>query len=728
MASTNSIDQKIVDTLEQNYMPYAMSIIVSRAIPEIDGFKPSHRKLLYTMYKMGLLTGNRTKSANVVGQTMKLNPHGDLAIYETLVRLTRGNNALLHPYIDSKGNFGKQYSKEMRFAAPRYTEVKLDKICEEIFMDLEKDTVDFVDNYDGTMKEPTLLPTTFPNILVNANQGIAVGMASNICSFNLKEVCTATIEYIKDKDVKIEEYLPAPDLSSGGELIYNKEEMMKIYRTGRGSFKLRAKYRFDQANNCVEIYEIPYTTTVEAIMDAIIGLVKNGKAKEITDVRDETDLSGLKITLDLRKNADPDGLMNKLYRFTPLKDSFNCNFNVLVNGKPRVMGIKNLLGAWLSFRMGSVKRRIRFDLNKKKDLLHLLLGLKKILLDIDKAIKIIRETEEEKAVIPRLMQGFAIDQTQAEYIAEIKLRSLNKEYILNRISEVERLQEEIVTLQETYESEDKIREIIQEELAKVAAKYGKPRRTVLISEDQVEEITVEHLIEDYNLKLFLTKENYLKKVALTSLRSNPEHKLKDEDFFVQEIESKNKADLLLFSNKHIVYKVKIYDLPDCKASSLGEYLPNLLELEEDERIIYLVATDDYRGNILFAFENGKMAKIDLQSYATKTNRKKLANAYSDLSPLVKILNLPEDRELVAISSINKVLVFDTTNINAKTTRDSQGVQVLKGKKDSKLVALKELGEVTFTDPDYYRTKNIPAIGCYLKEEDKINPQTTLDLE
>ena len=728
MASTNSIDQKIVDTLEQNYMPYAMSVIVSRAIPEIDGFKPSHRKLLYTMYKMGLLTGNRTKSANVVGQTMKLNPHGDMAIYETLVRLTRGNDALLHPYVNSKGNFGKQYSKEMRFAAPRYTEVKLDKICEEIFMDLEKDTVDFVDNYDGTMKEPTLLPTTFPNILVNANQGIAVGMASNICSFNLKEVCTATIEYIKDEDVKIEEYLPAPDLSSGGELIYNKKEMMNIYRTGRGSFKLRAKYRFDQANNCVEIYEIPYTTTVEAIIDAIIGLVKNGKAKEITDVRDETDLSGLKITLDLKKSADPDGLMKKLYRFTPLQDSFNCNFNILVNGKPRVMGIKDILGAWLSFRMGSIKRQILFDLNKKEDQLHLLLGLKKILLDIDKAIKIIRETEEEKAVIPRLMQGFAIDQTQAEYIAEIKLRNLNKEYILNRINEVERLQEEIVTLQETYESEDKIKEIIQEELAKVAKKYGKPRRTVLINEDQVEEITVEHLIEDYNLKLFLTKENYLKKVALTSLRSNPEHKLKDEDFFVQEIESKNKADLLLFSNKHIVYKVKIYDLLDCKASSLGEYLPNLLELEEDERIIHLVATDDYQGNILFAFENGKMAKIDLQSYATKTNRKKLANAYSNLSPLVKILNLPEDRELVAISSINKVLIFDTANINAKTTRDSQGVQVLKGKKDSKLVALKELEEVTFTDLDYYRTKNIPAVGYYLKEEDKVNPQTILNLD
>ncbi|HHU51732.1 MAG TPA: topoisomerase IV [Firmicutes bacterium] len=728
MTSENLINQKIVDTLEQNYMPYAMSVIVSRAIPEIDGFKPSHRKLLYTMYKMGLLTGARTKSANVVGQTMKLNPHGDMAIYETLVRLTRGNDALLHPYIDSKGNFGKQYSKDMRFAAPRYTEVKLEKICEEIFRDLEKDAVDFVDNYDGTMKEPTLLPTTFPNILVNANQGIAVGMASNICSFNLKEVCTATIQYIKDENVNIEEYLLAPDLSSGGELIYNKREIMNIYRTGRGSFKLRAKYRYNQVNNCVEIYEIPYTTTVEAIMDAIINLVKNGKAKEITDVRDETDLGGLKIALDLKKNVDPDGLMKKLYRFTPLQDSFNCNFNILVDGKPKVMGVKQILAAWITFRINSIKRQTLFDLHKKQDQLHLLIGLKEILLDIDKAIKIIRETEEEKEVIPRLMQGFTIDRTQAEYIAEIKLRNLNKEYILNRLADVERLKEEIAALQATYESEDKIKEIIQEQLATVAKKYGKPRRTQLISEEQVEEITMEHLIDDFNLKLFLTKENYLKKVALTSLRSNSEHKLKDDDFFVQEVESKNKADLLLFSNKHTVYKMKIYDLPDCKASSLGEYLPNLLELEEDERIIHLVATEDYQGHILFAFANGKMAKIDLASYATKTNRKKLANAYSNLSPLVKIINLQEDRELVAISSINKVLIFDTANINPKTTRDSQGVQVLRGKKDSKLVALKELEEVTFTDLDYYRTKNIPAIGYYLKEEDEINPQTTLDLE
>src|SRR5690554_294506 len=708
MGNQNSIEQKIVDTLEQNYMPYAMSVIVSRAIPEIDGFKPSHRKLLYTMYKMGLLTGNRTKSANIVGQTMTLNPHGDMAIYETLVRLTRGHDALLHPYIDSKGNFGKQYSKDMRFAAPRYTEAKLDQICEEIFKDLEKETVDFVDNYDGAMKEPTLLPTTFPNLLVNANQGIAVGMASNICSFNLKEVCAATIEFIKDENVEIDRYLPAPDLSSGGELIYNKKEIMNIYQTGRGGFKQRAKYRYDQKNNCLEIYEIPYTTTVEAIMDAIIALVKNGKTKEITDVRDETDLSGLKITLDLKKNADPNGLMKKLYRFTPLQDSFSCNFNILVKGKPQVMGIKKILGEWVSFRIDCIKRQIHYDINKKSNKLHLLLGLKKILLDIDKAIKIIRETEQEAKVIPNLRNGFSIDQVQAEFIAEIKLRNLNKEYILNRVSEVENLHKEIAELKKTHEEEEQIKEIIIHQLTAVAKKHGRPRRTSIVNEDQIEEITIEHLIEDYNLKLFLTKENYLKKVALTSLRSNPEHKLKDDDRISQEVESKNKADLLLFSNKHTVYKLKIYELADCKASNLGEYLPNLLELDEDEFILHLVATDDYQGNILFAFENGKMAKIDLQSYATKTNRKKLANAYSSLSPLVKVFTLDADRELVAISSINKVLIFNTENINAKATRDSQGVQVLKGKKDSRLVALKDLEEVEFTDFDYYRTKNIPA--------------------
>ncbi|HYH01648.1 MAG TPA: DNA gyrase subunit A, partial [Bacillota bacterium] len=545
MAVSKLIEQKIVDTLEQNYMPYAMSVIISRAIPEIDGFKPSHRKLLFTMYKMGLLTGGRTKSANIVGQTMKLNPHGDMAIYETMVRLTRGNNALLHAFVDSKGNFGKQYSRDMRFAAPRYTEAKLDKICEELFKDLDKNTVDFVDNYDGTLKEPTLLPTTFPNILVNANQGIAVGMASNLCSFNLQEVCETTIQFIQNENVAIEQYLKAPDFSSGGQLIYKEKEIRDIYQTGRGGFKLRAKYRYDKANSCIEIYEIPYTTTVEIIIDAIIDLVKNGKIKDITDVRDETDLNGLKVTLDIRKSADPDGVMNKLFKLTTLQDTFSCNFNILINGRPRVMGIREILTEWLIFRIGCIKRQILFDIDRKTEKLHLLLGLRKILLDIDKAIRIIRETEHESAVVPNLMNGFDIDQVQAEFIAEIKLRNLNKEYILNRVSEVDNLQKEIADLKDLYSNESKIKKVIVKQLNEVAKKFGKPRQTEIIGEEHVEEITQEHLIEDFNLKIFLTAHNYLKKVPLTSLRSSPEHKLKEEDIIIQEVETHNKADLLL---------------------------------------------------------------------------------------------------------------------------------------------------------------------------------------
>ncbi len=728
MPVPNSIPQRIVDTLEQNYMPYAMSVIVSRAIPEIDGFKPSHRKLLYTMYKMGLLTGSRTKSANVVGQTMKLNPHGDMAIYETMVRLTRGNNALLHPLVDSKGNFGKQYSKDMQFAAPRYTEVKLDKICEEIFKDLDKNTVDFIDNYDGTMKEPTLLPTTFPNILVNPNQGIAVGMASNLCSFNLQEVCETTIQLIQNPDADLTQTLKAPDFSTGGQLIYNQTEIRDIYNSGRGSFKIRAKYKYDPKNNCIEIYEIPYTTTVEAIIDSIIELIKAGKVKDITDVRDETDLDGLRITLDLRKSADPDVLMNRLYKFTSLEDSFSCNFNILINGRPRVMGVKEILQEWLDYRINCIKRQTQYDIDQKTKKLHLLLGLKKILLDIDQAIKIVRDTEQDSQVIPNLMQGFGIDQEQAEYIAEIKLRNLNKEYILNRVAEVENLQREIANLKDLLQNEAQIKQVIVKELTEIAKRFGQPRRTELIQIDHIETITIEHLIEDYNLKLFFTEQNYLKKVPLVSLRANPEHKLKEDDNIIQEIETHNKADLLLFSNKQIVYKLKIYDINDCKASSLGEYLTNLLELEPDEKIIYLVATDEYKGNLLFAFENGKIAKIDLGSYATKTNRRKLANAYSDLSKLVRIIYLEADRELVAFSSINKVLIFNTVNINSKTTRDSQGVQVLAAKKGSRMSALKEIGEVKFVDLEYYRTKNIPAIGCYLKDEDRQEKQTTLGLE
>jgi DNA gyrase subunit A len=730
LARANLIEQKIIDTLEQNYMPYAMSVIVSRAIPEIDGFKPSHRKLLFTMYKMGLLTGARTKSANIVGQTMKLNPHGDMAIYETMVRLTRGNNALLHPFIDSKGNFGKQYSRDMRFAAPRYTEAKLDKLCEELFKDLDKNTVVFVDNYDGTLKEPSLLPTTFPNILVNANQGIAVGMASNLCSFNLREVCETAVCFIQDETAPLEQYLKAPDFSSGGQLIYKEKEIAAIYDTGRGSFKLRAKYRYNKAQSCLEIYEIPYTTTAEVIIDAIIDLVKSGKVKDITDVRDETDLNGLKIALDLRKSADPEAVMNKLFKLTSLQDSFSCNFNILINGRPRVMGIKEILTEWLVFRMSCLKRQILFDIDRKSEKLHLLLGLKKILLDIDKAIKIIRETEHEADVVPHLMTGFGIDQIQAEFIAEIRLRNLNKEYILNRVAEVTSLQKGIADLKELHGSETKLKKVIIKQLNEVAKKFGKPRQTEIIGEEHVEEITQEHLIEDYNLRLFLTAHNYLKKVPLTSLRSGPEHKLKEDDVIIQEVETHNKADLLLFSNKAVVYKLKIYEIPDHKASSLGEYLPNLLNLEPDEKIVYLVATDDYRGKLLFAFDNGKMAKVELAGYATKTNRKKLANAYSDLSKLVRIFYLEPEQELelVAYSSIKKVLIFNTVNIPLKTTRASQGVQVMKGKKASSVIAVKSLTEVNFTDPDYYRTKNIPAIGCYLKDEDSEVKQEGLGLE
>jgi len=722
------VEQDIVSTLENNYMPYAMSVIVSRAIPEIDGFKPSHRKLLYTMYKMGLLTAAKTKSSNIVGQTMKLNPHGDMAIYETMVRLTRGNNALLHPFVDSKGNFGKQYSRDMKFAAPRYTEAKLDKLCEEIFKDIDKNTVDFSDNYDGTMKEPVLLPTSYPNILVNANQGIAVGMASNICSFNLQEICEATSALIDNPEAALEEYLKAPDFSSGGQLIYSEKEIRDIYTNGRGSFKVRAKYRYDKENNCVEILEIPYTTTVEAIMDQIIELIKGGKIKEITDVRDETDLSGLKLTLDIRKSTDPDALMNKLYKLTPLQDSFNCNFNILISGKPRVMGVRTILGEWLAFRVECIKRQTLYDIEKKSDKLHLLMGLKKILMDIDKAIAIIRGTEQEALVLPNLMSGFQIDQVQAEYIAEIRLRNLNKEYILNRVSEADELIKEIAELKDIYGNESKVKKIIQKQLREVSKKFGQPRRTEIIHEQHIEEITTEHLIEDYNLKLFLTEQNYLKKIALVSLRANPEHKLKEDDAIVQEIDTHNKADLLLFSNRFNVYKTKIYDVPDCKASSLGEYLTNLLGLENDEKIIYITATDNYEGHMLFFYENGKGSKIELSSYATKTNRKKLANAYYDGVPLVRMMFVNGDIDLAAASSIKKVLVFNTENISPKSTRASQGVQVLTSKKGSTLVYIKTLEEMQLTDVDYYRTKNIPAIGCYMKDEDKKETQLTLELE
>jgi DNA gyrase subunit A len=705
-------------------MPYAMSVIVSRAIPEIDGLKPSHRKLLYTMYKMGLLKGQKTKSANVVGQTMKLNPHGDMAIYETMVRLTTGNMALLHPLVESKGNFGKVFSREMRFAAPRYTEVKLAAISEELFRDIDKDTVDFIDNYDGTMKEPVLLPSVFPNILVNPNQGIAVGMASNICSFNLKEVCEATIAYIKKDNIDLMHYLKAPDFSTGGQLILNEQEMRKIYETGRGSFKIRAKYRFDKKNSCIDIYEIPYTTSSEAIIEAIAGIIKKGRIKDITDVRDETDLAGLKITIDIKKNSDPDEIMNKLFKFTPLQDSFGCNFNILINQKPMVLGVLDILDHWIQFRMDCIRRKSEFDIRKKSDALHLLNGLAKILLDIDKAIRIIRNTEQEALVVPNLMEGFGIDNAQAEFIAEIKLRNLNREYIIKHTSEINRLKKEIADLKDIVAHDARVLDIICVQLKEISKKYGQERKTEIISEEHVEEITTENLIEDYNVRLFLTDQGYIKKISLVSLRSSGEHKLKEDDFIIQETETRNKADLLLFSNKCIVYKVRIHELQDSKASLLGDYLNNILDLEPDEKIIKMYATENYDGYFLFSYENGKMAKIPLSSYATKTNRKKLSNAYNAASKLVDMFFLEADTDFAAFSSIDKVLVFNTSQINPKATRDSQGVNVLKSKKGSVLSRVVPLSETKLNDPDYYRA-NIPAIGYYLKEEDKENLQIGL---
>ena len=614
-------EQPITETLEENYMPYAMSVIVSRAIPEIDGLKPSHRKLLYTMYKKGLLSGSRTKSANVVGETMKLNPHGDQAIYDTLVRMTRGNGALLHPYVDSKGNFGKQYSRDMAYAAPRYTEVKLEKICEELFKDIDKDMVDFVDNYDGELKEPTLLPVTFPTILVNPNQGVAVGMATNICSFNLHEICDATCAYIDNTAADLLQYIKAPDFSTGGTVIYTRRILENIIENGRGSVKIRGKYRFDKKNSCIEIYEIPYTTTSEAIMEEIIKIVKDGKIKDISDVRDETDLNGLKITIDVRKNSDPDDIMNKLYKFTSLESSFACNFNVLINGRPKVLGVRGLIEEWLKFRIGCIRRQLAYDIKTKKDRLHLLKGLEKILVDIDKAIKIIRETEREDLVIPNLMWGFGIDEIQANFIAEIKLRNLNKEYILNKLNEIEKLLKEIADMEDMLKKESRIRTRIKHELRAVEKKYAKDRMTDIVDEEEITVITADHLIEDYNLRVFLTKDGYIKKIPLTSLRSAPEQKLKEGDFILQECEWHNKSDILFFSDRQTVYKMKLYELPDSKAGALGDYLQNLLGLEAEERILYFVVTDNYDGELLFAYENGKISRIPLSAYATKTNRK-----------------------------------------------------------------------------------------------------------
>ncbi|MFZ5965872.1 MAG: DNA gyrase subunit A [Bacillota bacterium] len=713
----NIKQMNVIDTIESNYMPYSMSVIVSRALPEIDGLKPSHRKLLYTMYKIGLLRGQKTKSANIVGQTMRLNPHGDMAIYETMVRLTRGNEALLHPYIDSKGNFGKNYSRDMAFAAPRYTEAKLDSICEEFFNEIGNDTVDFVPNYDNTMQEPMLLPTTFPNILVNPNLGIAVGMASSICSFNLREICDATIKLLEDEDFDIMDYLKAPDFSSGGELIYNKNDMRKIYDEGKGTFHLRGKYKYDKTNNCIDIYEIPYTTNVETIIDQTTELVKQGTIKDITDIRDETDKNGLKITLDIKRSTDVEQLMLKMFKYTKLQDSFSCNFNILINGNPRVLGVKSILSEWIDFRVTCIKRGLRYDIARKSEKLHLLRGLERILLDLDRAVQIVRDTKKDKDVIPNLMKGFEVDEAQAEFIAEIKLRNFNQEYILNKTKDIKDLEKELKTLEETLNSDKKVKKIIVKQLKEVSKKYGQDRKTEIIEEHHVEEVTHEDLIEDYNVKLFLTKEGYLKKIPLVSLRGSNGHKLKEGDVITQEIEATNKSDLLLFTNKHTVYKKKVYELEDSKTSSLGDYLQNILSLEENEKIIYMTATTDYSGYMLFFFKNGKCAKIDMTSYATKTNRTQLANAYADADELIYLMKIKEDMELVAISSINKVLIFNTSQINPKTTRNSQGVQVLKSKKDSVLKEIKLLEEVLYSDLDYYRG-NIPAIGTFLKKEDE----------
>lgn len=718
--------QVITETLEKNYMPYAMSVIVSRAIPEIDGFKPSHRKLLYTMYKMGLLTGARTKSANVVGQTMKLNPHGDQAIYETLVRLTRGNGAMLHPYIDSKGNFGRQYSRDMQYAASRYTEVRLDKICEEIFRGLEKNSVDFVDNYDGSMQEPILLPASFPTILINSNQGIAVGMASNICSFNLQEVCRATIAYIRDPGVNLTDVMPAPDFSTGAEMIYNRRDVEQIYKTGRGSIRLRSVYEVDKKNGFIEIKEIPYSTTVEAIIDDITALVKSGKVKEINDVRDETDLNGLKLTLDYKKSADPDALMQKLFRFTNLQANFSCNFNILINGMPRVLGVKAILGEWLSWRRTCLRREIGFDLEKKQERLHLLKGLEKILLDIDKAIRIIRETEKEADVIGNLMVGFDIDVPQAEFVAEIRLRQLNRQYILQRTADIQTLTDEINDLQQTLERRERIDRLIIKQLEDVSKKYGRPRRTRLIHEADVEELSDHEMIEDYRLKIFLTEHGYLKKLPLTSLRSAGELKTKEEDRIIQELEGKNKSDLLFFSDRGLVYKLKSYEIKDHKPSEFGEYTPNLLELEEGERILFIHLTEDYSGWLLFGFANGKVVRIPLEAYQTKTNRKKLVNAFSVVSPLVNMYHLEEDEDFFLSSNTRKGLIFNSGSVPVKATRTAQGVQIMLSRKGSQVISLQRLSEAGITEPKFYRTRTLPAVGSNIRENTLKKRQLSLD--
>ena len=719
------VEQRITDTLETNYMPYAMSVIVSRAIPEIDGFKPSHRKLLYTMYKMGLLNGARTKSANIVGQTMRLNPHGDAAIYDTMVRLSKGYGALLHPFVDSKGNFGKVYSRDMAWAASRYTEAKLAPICAELFRDIDSDTVDFVDNYDNSMKEPALLPTTFPNILVSANQGIAVGMASQLCGFNLGEVCDTTIAFLKNPEVHISETLLAPDFPTGGEVLYDPRAIEDIYNTGRGGVKVRARWRYDKKENLIEIYEIPYTTTTEAIMDKVAELIKAGKVKEISDMRDETDLSGLKLTIDLKRGADPDKLMQKLFKATTLQDTASCNFNVLIGGMPRVMGVRELLDEWCAWRTESVKRRVYFVLKKRQDKLHLLKGLKKILLDIDKAIKIIRETEKEADVVPNLMIGFGIDQIQAEYVAEIKLRNINREYILKRVEETASLEAEIEDLEDTLARPSRIRKIIVSELEDVRKKYAEPRRTGILYDYAEDAESEEDAIEDYPVTLFLSQHGYFKKITPQSLRMSGEQKFKEDDALSMSVESSNAAELMFFTDKAQVYKTRASDFADGKASQLGDYLPAKLGMDEGESVMGMVLPGDYSGYMIFFFENGKAAKVELSAYKTTSNRRRLTGAYSDKSPLKALLHLKEDREIAVYSTEPRVLIVNTALLGEKTTRTTQGVALLTLKKKYVLDTVRFPEETGITDLARYRGRSIPATGALLKTEDSDDKQLSL---
>ena len=709
------IDEKITDTLIKNYMPYAISVIVSRALPEIDGFKPSHRKLLYTMYKQGLLTGKRTKSANVVGETMKLNPHGDGAIYETMVRLARGNETLLHPYVDSKGNFGKQYSRDMAYAASRYTEVKLDPICNELFGDIDKDTVDFVPNYDNSTTEPTLLPAKFPTILVNSNMGIAVSMASNICPFNLKEVCETCIALIKDPDHDIIGTLKGPDFPGGGFMLYDEAEMKEILETGRGSIKLRCKYSYDKSANCIEVTQIPYSTTVEAIIEKMIELVKAGKIREISYIRDETDLNGLKIAIDLKRGTDPEKLMNKLFKLTPLQDSFSCNFNILIHGTPRVMGVSEILTRWIEFREGCVKRRINFDLKKMRDKLHLLKGLAKILLDIDKAIRIVRETEEESDVVSNLMIGFGIDEVQAEYVAEIKLRHLNREYILKRTQETDDLEKNIAELEEIVSSSKKIRRVITDELKEIIKKYSKPRNTMFFYKDDIVDVDVEDDVPDYPVNLFLSESGYFKKITPQSLRMSSEHKLKEGDRMILHKEAQNSTELLFFTDKCQVYKTKASAFSDTKASVLGDYVPAVLGFDDNENVVFMADTSDYSGYMVFFFENGKAAKVPLNTYETKTNRKKLANAYSDKSKLVGMMFINEDTDILLTSSTGKAMIFNTVLLSPKTTRNTQGVQTMTLKAKAVLETAEAVDPEKLEELKKYRVRNIPAVGVNGKD-------------